>query len=172
MQPMQLCTSFEDTFENTQRTKVKQMHHLVQAFDFASFHAYVLRTHFKMHSGEKPNKCNHCDYASSRAGHLRTHLKIHSGEKLNKCSQCNYVHHLRTHFKIHSGEKPNKCNQCDYASSPAGHLRTHVKINSGEKFNKCSQCNYAHHLRTHFKAKQMQPNAGVATDHVNVNLIF
>ena len=32
----------------------------------------------------KSNKCNQCDYASSRSGHLRTHLKMHSGEKLNK----------------------------------------------------------------------------------------
>ena len=32
-------------------------------------------------SGEKSNKCNQCDYASSWAGNLRTHLKMHSGEK-------------------------------------------------------------------------------------------
>ena len=36
-----------------------------------------LRTHIKIHSGEKPNKCNQCDYASSQAGNLKTH----TGEK-------------------------------------------------------------------------------------------
>ena len=30
---------------------------------------------------EKSNKCNMCDYASSKAGHLRTHSKMHNGEK-------------------------------------------------------------------------------------------
>ena len=33
----------------------------------------------------KSNKCNQCDYASSHLGHLRIHLKMHSGEKPNKC---------------------------------------------------------------------------------------
>ena len=32
----------------------------------------------------KSYKCNQCNYASSHAGNLRTHLKIHSGEKRNK----------------------------------------------------------------------------------------
>ena len=35
--------------------------------------------------GGKSNKCIQCDYASSHAGHLKTHLKMHSGEKSNKC---------------------------------------------------------------------------------------
>ena len=36
----------------------------------------------KTNNGEKPNKCNQCEFASSYAGNLRTHFKIHSGEKL------------------------------------------------------------------------------------------
>ena len=64
----------------------------------------------------KSNKCNQCNYASSQAGNLRTHLKIHSGEKSYKCNQCDYASsragNLRTHLKKHSGEKPNKCSQC------------------------------------------------------------
>ena len=61
----------------------------------------------------KQNKCNQCDYASSHAGDLRTHLKIHSGEKSYKCNQCDFAStwavSLRKHIKIHSGEKSNKC---------------------------------------------------------------
>ena len=41
--------------------------------------AGYMKDHLKIHSGEKPNKCNQCDYATSHAGHLRTHLKTHSG---------------------------------------------------------------------------------------------
>ena len=33
--------------------------------------------------GEKSNKCNQCEYASSEKSRLRSHLKIHSGEKSN-----------------------------------------------------------------------------------------
>ena len=39
------------------------------------------RTHFLLHSGETPNKCNQCDYSLSRAGNLRTNFKIHSWEQ-------------------------------------------------------------------------------------------
>ena len=60
----------------------------------------------------KSNKCNQCDYTSSQAGNLRTHLKMHSGEKTNKCNQCYFVSsragNLKTHLKTHSGEKSNK----------------------------------------------------------------
>ena len=89
---------------------------------------------------ENSNKCNLCDFALYEVGQLRTHLKIHSGEKPHKCNQCDNASskavHLRRHLKTHTGEKSNKCNQCDYASSEAGHLRTHLKTHSGEKTNK------------------------------------
>ena len=73
------------------------------------------------------HKCNQCNYTSSKKSNLRSHLKIHTGEKLNKCNQCDYASiqtgDLRTHLKTHSGEKLNKCNQCDYASSQASNLK-------------------------------------------------
>ena len=64
------------------------------------------------------HKCNQCNYTSSKKSNLRSHLKIHTGEKLNKCNQCDYASiqtgDLRTHLKTHSGYKSNKCNQCDF----------------------------------------------------------
>ena len=99
LQPMWLCIlkcrQFEEAFENTQWWKVKQM----QPVWFCNL------------SG-KPNQCNQFDFACNQAGNLRAHLKMHSGEK------------------------SNKCNQCDYASSQAGHLMRHLKTHRGEKSNK------------------------------------
>ena len=93
------------------------------------------------HSGEKQNKCNHCEYATSRVSSLRRHLKSHSGEKPNKCILCDYTSikagNLRKHWKTHSGEKSNKWNQCAYAFFQAGHLREHLTMHSGEKLHRC-----------------------------------
>ena len=131
--------------------------HKCNKCDFICSRADKLRTHFKTHSGEKPNKCKQCKYASSRTDMLRIHLKMHDGEKLNKCNQCDFASsqadHLSTHLKTHCGEKLNKCNQCNFASFQAGHLRRHMRMHSGEKSNKCNQCDFASsracNLRTH-----------------------
>ena len=109
---------FQETFENSQWTQVKQMQpmHWLHLFDlwvcdYACSDPTGLRSHLKTHSGRKSNKCNQNDYASSNASNLRWHFKTHSGEKPNKCNQCNYASflegNLRTHFKSHSGKKSN-----------------------------------------------------------------
>ena len=85
---------------------VKNMKIKCNLSDFASF----MKLHSKIPTGEKSNKCSHCDYASSQAGSLRTHMKTHTGEK------------------------SNKCNHCDYASSQAGNLRTHMKTHNRNHF--------------------------------------
>ena len=70
---------FEDTFENAQWRKDKQMQPIWLCI---LLYISALRKHLKIHCGEKPNKCNQCDFAPSQAGHLRAHLKTHS---LLKC---------------------------------------------------------------------------------------
>ena len=99
---------FEDSFDNAQWRKTKQMQ-----CDHVFFDPSALRVHLKSQwrkatkvqpmwlgifsgsqfektldntqHGEKQNRCNQCDYASSQASNLRTHFKTHNGEKSNKC---------------------------------------------------------------------------------------
>ena len=74
--------------------------------------------HHHVKSSFGANKCNQCEYAYSSKSSLKSHLKMHSGEKSNKCNQCNFASSragdLRTHLKTHSGEKSNKCDQCNF----------------------------------------------------------
>ena len=85
----------------------------------------------------KTHKCDQCHYSSNNIGHLRSHLKMHSGEKGHKCDQCDYasfeVGHLRSHLKVHSGEKKKECNQCNFSTAYAQSFKNHVKKHKGEK---------------------------------------
>ena len=42
----------------------------------------------KVHTGETPFQCSHCDKAWSKQSDLKTHLRTHSGEKSYQFSQC------------------------------------------------------------------------------------
>ena len=41
-----------------------------------------LKTHKRIHSGEKPFKCSVRDKSFTKSENLKTHLRIHTGQKL------------------------------------------------------------------------------------------
>ena len=87
MQPMWLCILsgrwFEETFENTQWRKVKQM----QPMWLCLFSGRPFEDTFENAQWKKSNKCNQCDYSSSHTSHLRRHLTTHRKSQTN----ANYV---------------------------------------------------------------------------------
>ncbi|XP_064462389.1 zinc finger and SCAN domain-containing protein 22-like [Ornithodoros turicata] len=98
----------------------------------------------KIHTDQKPYKCNLCPVEFVRSTHLQSHKKTHMGVRPFKCDLCpsefTQLHHLKDHIRIHTGERPYKCVLCLAEFRHSTHLRRHKNTHTGEKPHKCNLC--------------------------------
>ena len=105
---------------------------------FSAMFTFLAREQVKelfIKDGDK-YKCRLCAKDFTRLSGLKTHIRMHTGERPYVCEVCSFAfttsRALKMHVRLHTGEKPYKCEECGRAFTRRDEMHTHMYIHKGK----------------------------------------
>lgn len=136
----------------------------------------MFQVHKRLHSGDKPYKCDDCGRHFRQWGDLKYHsTSIHSEQKQFQCEYCGKdfarKYSLIVHRRIHTGEKNYRCEYCNKTFRASSYLQNHRRIHTGEKPHPCTVCGKPFRVRSDMKRHMNTHSRGRLDRPVNRNAV-